>query len=342
MKNKTAIAALVVSVVSLCFSAFCLGTMYGENTHKETSADKPLEVQRAWEGESSQAEDIKGEKLTAAPLNIPEDARVSYLGPAGTYTEGAAKAFFPETAQLSPQETVDDALAQLSEGKADYSVIPQENTIGGAVTNYVDALLAAEDVYVVGEVVLPISQTLMGIKGTQLSDIKTVCSHAQGIAQSQEWRKTNLPDAVTEEKDSTAAAADYVAKKGDKSVAAIAAPGAAQLYGLEVLAENVQITMENKTRFYVLSKEKPEAGHQAAVFAVKCTADRIDDVIVALHEAGLEMAAIHDRPEGSALGSYNFIVEVENHSGITEKQLSAVKDFEEVRLLGVFDRLTVK
>ena len=84
-------------------------------------------------------------------------------------------------------------------GEADYAVIPQENTIGGAVTNYVDALIRQEDVYVVGEVVLPISQTLMGLPGTELSDIRTVCSHAQGIAQSAAWRSEHLPDAVTEE-----------------------------------------------------------------------------------------------------------------------------------------------
>ena len=76
---------------------------------------------------------------------------------------------------------------------------------------------------------MPISQTLMGLPGTRLSDIRTVCSHAQGIAQSAQWRSENLPDAVTEEKDSTAAAASYVADSGDKTIAAIAAPGAAPL-----------------------------------------------------------------------------------------------------------------
>lgn len=86
----------------------------------------------------------------------------------------------------------------------------------------------------------------MALPGTQLSDIKTVCSHAQGIAQSAEWRSTNLPDAVTEEKGSTAAAASYVAESGDKSIA-----------------------------------------------------DLIDDIIVDIHNSGLEMTAIHDRPEGS-------------------------------------------
>jgi len=271
-----------------------------------------------------------------SPPEIKQHARVSYLGPAGTYTEEATKYFFDADAVLSPQETVDAAIAELSGGNADYAVIPQENTIGGAVTNYIDALIRQDGVYVVGEVVLPISQTLMGLPGTQLSDIKTVCSHAQGIAQSAEWRSTNLPDAVTEEKGSTAAAASYVAESGDKSIAAIAAPGAAELYGLEVIAENVQITMANKTRFYVLSAEKPAEEYTNAVFVAACHADLIDDIIVDIHNSGLEMTAIHDRPEGSMLGSYYYIIETEAKSGITEKQIDTVLKHSEVRYLGSF------
>ena len=287
-------------------------------------------------GQPSSGETGTHAGITASP-DIREHAKVSYLGPAGTYTEEATKLFFSEDAALSPQANVDDAIAELHAGNADYAVIPQENTIGGAVTNYVDALLAQEDVYVIGEVVLPISQTLMGVAGTQLADVRTVCSHAQGIAQSKEWRSEHLPDAVTEEKDSTAAAASYVAELGDKSVAAIAAPGAAELYGLEVLAENVQITMENKTRFYVLSREQSVGKFTNTVFAVRCNASLIDDIIVDIHNAGLEMTAIHDRPEGSALGSYLYEIEAESQNGITDEQLRAVLKHPEVRCLGCFN-----
>ena len=138
-------------------------------------------------------------------------ADVSYLGPAGTYTEEAAQFFFQNGETLNPKETVNDAIADLLSGEANYAVIPQENTLGGAVVNYVDALIGAEYTFVVGEVVLPISQTLMGVPGAALEDITTVCSHAQGLTQSAQWRSENLPDAGTEEMSSTAAAASYVA-----------------------------------------------------------------------------------------------------------------------------------
>ena len=200
-----------------------------------------------------------------------------------------------------------------------------------------DALIAEENVYVTGEVILPISQTLMGIPGTDIEEIRTVCSHAQGITQSAAWRKEHMPDAETKEMPSTAAAASYVSETGDRTIAAIAAPAAAGLYGLEVLAENVQITDANKTRFYVLSASQPDGNPlPRAVFVATCGANRIDDIIVEISKTGLELVTIHDRPEGSRLGSYHYIIEVENSGGITAEQIEKIKAVPEVRCLGSF------
>ena len=279
-----------------------------------------------------------GTVMRSAQAEAP--VRVSYLGPAGTYTEEAAQFFFRNGEALNPKETVNDAVADLLSDEADYAVIPQENTVGGAVVNYVDALIGAEDACVVGEVILPISQTLMGVPGATLADIQTVCSHAQGLTQSAQWRSEHLPDAVTEEMASTAAAASYVAEAGDKSVAAVAAPGAAALYGLEVLAENVQITDANKTRFYVLSRQPLEGeGLTRAVLVATCEAGQIDDIIVQLHDAGLELVTLHDRPEGSALGTYHYVIEVENVEGVSQAQLEAVLAMDGVRFAGCFDAI---
>ena len=284
------------------------------------------------------AETESGQETAAVSSGILEQARVSYLGPAGTYTEEAAQFFFPDASEFLPESTVPEAMADVAAGDADYAVIPQENTLGGAVTNYIDALIASEDIFVVGEVILPISQTLMGIPGASLEDIRLVCSHAQGIKQSESWRKEHLPDADTQEMDSTAAAASYVAESGDKTIAAVAAPGAAKLYGLSVLAENVQITDANKTRFYVLSSSPmKEESHKHAVFVAACEANRIDDIIVEIHNTGLEFVTIHDRPEGSRLGSYRYMIELEDEDGITEEELAVIEEIPELRCLGTFD-----
>ena len=285
--------------------------------------------------------DSSGSTWDSAPvsLQIMDNARVSYLGPEGTYTEEATRFFFSD-GNFQPKETVPDAIRDVTEGNADYAVIPQENTLGGAVVNYVDALIAEKNIYVVGEVILPISQTLMGLPEASLEDIKTVCSHAQGIAQSAEWRKEHLPDAAPQEMASTAAAASYVSATGDKTIAAIAAPGAAELYGLSVLAENVQITDANKTRFYVLASSRLKDEAQThAVFVASCEANRIDDIIVDIHNTGAELVAIHDRPEGSQLGTYNYIIEVENSAGLSDELLAELDAIPEVRCLGSFDVL---
>ena len=278
--------------------------------------------------------------MVISPAALSEDSsaiRVSYLGPEGTYTEEAARLWFSGGETLMPKETVDEAVAALVTGEADYAVIPQENTIGGAVLNYVDALIAAEDTYVAGEVILPISQTLMAVPGSDAGEIKTVYSHAQGIAQSAAWREENMPDAETVEMPSTAAAASYVAEQGDTTIAAIAAPGAAGLYGLEVLASDVQISTANKTRFYILSTApQTDDTLPRAVFVASCEAGRIDDIIMAIHDAGLEPVCLHDRPEGSSLGTYYYVIEAENENGIQGAWIDSITSLEGIRCAGRF------
>ena len=314
------------------------------STASKDSTAAPETPEAAGTGETGNRETVMADTSDANDSpTLMSDAAVSYLGPAGTYTEEAAMVFFPEAKPMMPKGTVDEAIADVMNGTADYAVIPQENTLGGAVTNYVDALIKQNDAFVIGEVILPISQTLMGVPGAKIEDIRTVCSHAQGIKQSETWRKEHLPDAVTEEKPSTAAAAEYVAEQQDKSIAAIAAPGAAALYGLDVLAENVQITDANKTRFYVLSAKQPQGEEfPRAVFVAACKANRIDDIIVEIHDSGVELVTLHDRPEGSELGSYYYVIEVESEGGITQEQLDRISDIEEVRLVGKFRSIEKK
>lgn len=285
---------------------------------------------------SSCTSTVSSAKEETEGLPWSEESTVSYLGPAGTYTEEATQLFFGPKANLFPQRTVDEAIAELRAEHVDFAVIPQENTIGGPVVKYVDALIAQTDVYIVGEVVLPISQTLMGIPGTKLEDIRTVLSHTQGLDQSRTWRSSNLPSAKEEETASTAAAAKHVAEAKDSSIAAVAAPGAARLYGLEVLAENVQISLANRTRFYVLAREPLSGEYSNALLVARCSADRIDDIIVALNRSGLELVALHDRPEGSALGSYYYTIELKSASAITPEQIKVMKGLDDVRYFGTF------
>ena len=281
---------------------------------------------------SSQATDARAETADVT--------RVSYLGPAGTYTEEATKLFFGTNDELMPQDTVAKALDAVADGSATYAVIPQENTLGGPVTDYIDALLKAKDVSVVGEVVLPIRQTLMGLPGTDLSKVTRVVSHKQGLAQSADWLSKNLPNAERVEAKSTAAAAQEVAEGGDTTSVAIAAPGAAGLYNLEVLQDNVSQSDANKTRFYVVSKTaNSRDGYGCAAFVADIHADDLPAILEKACTGDTRLVCVHDRPDGSALGVYKYIIELERDGGFATGELERLQAIDKLDYLGSYSRV---
>ena len=289
---------------------------------------------------SSQSAATASAQAPAPTAEIADVTTVAYLGPAGTYTEEATKLFFGNNDELMPQATVAEALKKVTDGEAVYAVIPQENTLGGPVTDYIDALLSAHEAKVVGEVVLPIRQTLMGLAGTDLSKVTKVISHKQGLAQSSDWLDKNLPNAERVEAASTAAAAQQVAEGGDATTVAIAAPGAADLYKLEVLQENVSQSEANKTRFYVVSRQANTlAGYEYAVFEADISADKLPGVLQAACANGTELVCVHDRPERSGLGVYRYVIELARKGGFSQEEIERLKGTGGLQFLGSFSRV---
>lgn len=270
-----------------------------------------------------------------------EDARVSYLGPEGTYTQEACGVFFEGEGEYIPYETVPDAVAALARGECDYAVIPQENTIGGAVTDYVDVLIATPDVSVAGEVELTINQNLLVLPGTSLDEITTVYSHKQGITQGQEWLEANLPDAEVIEVSSTAEGARMVSEGGDPSCAAIASAGCADVYDLEVLAQAIQNNDNNRTRFYVLTCAEPfVSGGNRLAFTASGSASELPELMSAIGDAGAVLVTVHDRPLKTQLGEYTYVIECE---GLTYEEYCqiATDNTLEFRYLGSFNSTAV-
>ena len=244
------------------------------------------------------------------PPSFPADAVVSYLGPAGTYTEQAAERLFPQGAIFQPKTTVADAVSDVLSGSADFAVIPQENTIGGPVYDYLDELLSHEELFVVGEVELPIRQALVAPEGTSLTTIQTVYSHKQGIAQGKDWLQTNLPNAQVVEVSSTAEGARLAAECTDGTAAAIASTQAAKVYGLEVLAESIQGNDDNVTRFYLVSDEYIAAqAPDRMTLSATGSAEALPDLLKAMDAQGLRLISLHDRPAKTTLGQYVYLVE---------------------------------
>lgn len=286
-------------------------------------------------GCTSHAEQIEND-IAEVPVSY-EDSRVSYLGPEGTYTQEACGVFFEGAGGYIPFETVRDAVEALASGECDYAVIPQENTIGGAVADYVDILIGTPEVAVAGEVVLTINQNLLVMPGASLEDIDTVYSHPQGIAQGREWLEQNIPGAEIIEVSSTAEGARLVRESEDPSCAAIASAGCAEVYDLEILAEAIQNNSSNRTRFYVLTMEEPSiAPSSRTAFIASGTAASLTDIMAEIEGCGAELVTIHDRPLRTELGSYSYVIECE---GLTYEDYLEITDSSdmEFRYLGCFE-----
>lgn len=266
-----------------------------------------------------------------------ETATVSFLGPEGTYTQEACGIFFENMGTYIPYETVTDAVDALEEGVSEYTVIPQENTIGGAVTDYVDIVINEADLSVIGEIELPINQNLLAIPGASLSDIKTIYSHKQGIAQGKEWLSKNLPNAEIIEVSSTAEGAKMVSEEKDISCAAIASAACADVYGLGLLATSIQENNSNKTRFYVLSKETPfTAPSQRLAFIASGSAEDLPSIMNTMKAQNIKLVAIHDRPMKTELGNYHYIIECADCSYQSYNKIAEQSQME-LRFLGCFN-----
>ena len=273
-------------------------------------------------------------------LSSSVSASVGYLGPAATYTEEASILFFGDKETFVPMKTVPETLAGVKSGEFRYAVVPIENTVGGPVYNYLDAVINDPAFAVVGEVNLPIRQTLMVVPGTVLSDIKTVLSHPQGIAQGKDWLKTNLPEAKLVEVPSTAEGARRVAEGQDKSVAAIASPQAAVTYKLSVLAKQIEVTKTNVTRFWIVTlKPFQKFGQTRTSLVAQGTAKALPKLLNDLDAAGYKLVSVHDRPAKTLLGEYVFVIEMDGDGRreVLGEVLSKHAGVMRSRVLGSFD-----
>ena len=207
-----------------------------------------------------------------------------------------------------------------------YAVIPQENTVGGPVTAYIDELLSHDDISVVCETELVIDQALLVKKGTKLSDIKVVCSHEQGLIQGKVWLEVNLPFAETCIVSSTAEGA-RLASVSDGSVAAVASAAAASVYDLEVYAPRIQESDANKTRFYAIREgEGEKEKSDRMLFSAKGNISDFPQLIKAMGSS--EPVAITSRPLKTKLGDYIWLIELEDAGYGEFLKISETEGFE--------------
>src|SRR5437868_9978630 len=178
--------------------------------------------------------------------------KIAFQGERGANSHIAIAQAHPEAEPLACP-TFEDALAAISSGEADLGMIPIENSVAGRVAD-IHHLLPASGLFIVGEWFLPIRHQLMAPRGTKLADIKTVESHVHALGQCRRIiRKLGIKPIVAAD---TAGSARDISERGDKTTAAIASRLAAQIYDLEILAEDVEDETHNTTRFVVLAREE--------------------------------------------------------------------------------------
>jgi len=245
--------------------------------------------------------------------------RVGYLGPAGTFTE---EALFTQpdlaAAELVPIASIPDILAATASREIDVGFAAIENAIEGSVNVTLDMLAFETELLIQREVVIPIDLCLIGTPGAKLSDIKTVVSFPHATAQCRRFLNDRLPGVVTQATNSTADASRLVAEEGDQQTAALGTARAAEVYGLEVLAHEIEDHPENATRFVVVARQGIPAptGHDKTSIVVFQRADAPGSLLGILQEfaaRSINLTKLESRPTKKALGDYCFLIDLEGH-----------------------------
>ena len=274
--------------------------------------------------------------------------KVSFLGPAGTFTEDALREALPEGEEIEALRTatVHDAILAVERGEAERALVPFENSIEGSVRSTLDTLaFDTEAVTIVGEHDFRVHAHLIAREGVELEQVAAVLSHPQPLAQCAGFLRENLPGVERRSVSSTAEAVRMVGE-AVRPWAAIGARAAAERYGCAILREGIEDEADNVTRFVWIapSGTAPEGGgpwRTSLVFS-ELGADHPGALVEALHEfssRGVNLSRIESRPLRQGLGRYMFFCDLEGSTddpAISEALTSLRKKAESVRILGSY------
>jgi prephenate dehydratase len=271
-------------------------------------------------------------------------ARWAYLGPAGTFAEAALRSL-ADVRDAVPASSVPAALELVRAGTVERAVVPFENSVEGSVPTTLDELAGGAPLQIVGEVLLPVSFSLLARPGATLASVTTVATHPHAEAQCRRWLSTNVPEATVVLAASTAEAARLVAEGAYD--AAVSAPVAAQHYGLDALVAGIQDTEGAVTRFVVVSRPVPLLARSGAdrTTVVAYIADdhpgALLEILTEFAVRGVSLTRIESRPTGSGLGRYCFSVDAEGHvadARLGEALSALCRICDDVRFLGSYPR----
>ena len=244
-----------------------------------------------------------------------QGATVVFQGEEGAYSSAAMRKYF-ELKDIKYHHVPfwREAMEEVVNKKADYAVLPIENSTAGSVGSIYDMLLEY-DLYIVGEETIRVDHVLLGLPGADLSSIHKVMSHPQALSQCQKYLEAH-PEWITEERENTAAAAKQVCEDGDFSQAAIASREAGRVFGLRVLAENLCENRSNSTRFIVLGRDPvytKNADKISICFELPHEPGSLYHMLSHIKYNGLNMTKIESRPIQGKSWEYRFFIDFEGN-----------------------------
>lgn len=248
------------------------------------------------------------EKLPVSGVNVV------FQGVEGAYSYAAMRAHFPEDVNSYHVKTWRDAMEEVTARRADYAVLPIENSTAGIVADIYD-LLTEYQLYIIGEEIIRADHVLLAVPGTKTADIKAVCSHPQALSQCSKFLEQHGEwDIVKLE--NTAGAAKKVSEEQNHSLAAIASREAGEVYGLQVLAENICHNDGNVTRFIIVGSQpvyEKTAEKLSVCFELPHASGTLYNMLSHFIYNGLNMTKIESRPIAGKMWEYRFFIDFEGN-----------------------------
>ena len=250
-------------------------------------------------------------EVMSSALSLEKSLTVAYLGPEATFTHQAAIRRFGSSLRYSAQKTIADVFSEVSKHRADYGVVPVENSTEGVVTHTLD-MFVDSDLKIVSQIILPVQQCLLSKH--RRSQIKKLFAHPQSLAQCRGWVQQNLPRVEIIETSSNARSAEFTAK--EKDTAAIAGVLAAEKYGVPIIEHDIQDNAANATRFLVLGRQCSPATKKDRTSVMFSIVDRVGALYRALapfRRYRINMTKIESRPSKRKAWEYFFFVDCDGH-----------------------------
>jgi chorismate mutase / prephenate dehydratase len=250
-------------------------------------------------------------EIMSSALSLEKSMTIAYLGPEATFTHQAAIRRFGSSLRYSAQKTITDVFAEVSKNRADYGVVPVENSTEGVVTHTLD-MFVDSDLKIVAQIVLPVQHCLLS--NCRQSQIKKLFAHPQSLGQCRGWVQNNLPRAEIIETSSNARSADLATK--EKETAAIAGILAAEKYHLRVLEYDIQDNAANATRFLVLGRQcSPATGKDrtSLMFSIVDQVGALFQALAPFRRFRINMTKIESRPSKRKAWEYFFFVDCDGH-----------------------------